>query len=136
MALSTFFFDSKVANSIGGIVGILPMIIYLQFITTNNYLIYLFILMPQIPALAIIGKLTMLERLIVPSYPEPEIIKNIFYPSVMNTAVCWILLILGTAIWFAIYLYLDQVVKSEYGISKHPLFCLRNRRGGEAETRI
>jgi hypothetical protein len=52
MAVSTFFSDAKVANYVGYIVVISPMLIFLQFVsidTNGKYLIYLLFFMPQIP---------------------------------------------------------------------------------------
>ena len=37
----------------------------------------------------------------------------------------WAVLILLVPFWFFGYMYLDSVIPNTYGISKHPLFCLR-----------
>ena len=61
MSLSTFFNDSKVANYVGGLLMIVPIIIFLQFVILDNdakYVLYLFYLLPVMPACGILVKLT------------------------------------------------------------------------------
>ena len=41
------------------------------------------------------------------------------------------MLLISVPLWFCIYLYLDQVVPSEYGINRHPCFCLMRQRRDE-----
>lgn len=57
MALSTFFADAKVANSVGGIIMAFPAIVYIQLTQLSGnlpMLVYLFYWMPIYPALTII----------------------------------------------------------------------------------
>lgn len=46
---------------------------------------------------------------------------------VLPDAVSWFALIAQIPFWFFMYMYLDSVVPNTYGISKHPLFCLRKK---------
>jgi len=39
----------------------------------------------------------------------------------------WAVLIILVPFWFFGYMYLDSVIPNTYGISKHPLFCLRKK---------
>jgi hypothetical protein len=58
MSISTFFSDAKVANYVGYIVVISPMLIFLQFVnieTNGKYLIYLMFFMPQIPTCCLLA---------------------------------------------------------------------------------
>jgi ATP-binding cassette subfamily A (ABC1) protein 3 len=38
--------------------------------------------------------------------------------------VAWFLLILQVPFWFSIYLWLEEIMPSEYGTQRHPCFCL------------
>ena len=70
-----------------------------------------------------------------------DIICNIFRPaqssfegstfdnSYLVSPFSWIVLLLDTVLWFLIYVYLDSILPSEYGIQQHPLYCLRAKRG-------
>jgi hypothetical protein len=51
MSISTLFSDAKVANYVGYIVVISPMLIFLQFVNIDDgkYLIYLLFFLPQMP---------------------------------------------------------------------------------------
>lgn len=60
MALSTFFTDAKVANSVGGLIMAFPAIIFIQMTQLNDNgprLLYLLFWMPIFPALTIITSL-------------------------------------------------------------------------------
>lgn len=41
----------------------------------------------------------------------------------MNVGFIWGFLIFSIPMWFFIYLYLDAVMPSDYGVPKHPCFC-------------
>ena len=61
MALSTFFNDSKVANYVGGLLLTFPIIFFLQLVimeTNAKYILYLFYILPVMPACGIIVRLT------------------------------------------------------------------------------
>jgi ABC-type glutathione transport system ATPase component len=47
--------------------------------------------------------------------------------------VCWVLIFVVVPLWFFIYLYLDAVLPSEYGINLHPCFCLRKQNDVQEE---
>jgi hypothetical protein len=36
---------------------------------------------------------------------------------------CLVALYIAAVVYFVVFLYLDQVLPSEYGVTKHPLFC-------------
>jgi hypothetical protein len=50
---------------------------------------------------------------------------QIFDLYYVNTNFAWLFLLVSIPLWFLIYMYLDAVVPSEYGINKHPCFCCR-----------
>jgi hypothetical protein len=87
--------------------------------STRAYIIPFFIL-PIFPALTIIVELTQSDT-ILPFF-------SILDPSFVPKYVPWISLVLAIPAWFFIYLYLDSVMPNTYGISKHPLFCFRNKK--------
>mmetsp|Transcript_17873 Transcript_17873/g.30363 ORF Transcript_17873/g.30363 Transcript_17873/m.30363 type:complete len:526 (+) Transcript_17873:60-1637(+) len=125
MTLSAFFNDSKVGSQVGGIILVVPVLIFLQYVLNNDPTIYYFYWIPSVPALQI------LVSLVTPAFiKQNELLKkfvalNTDYLSI-EFSVC--ALIFDIFLWFFLYLYLDSVIPSEYGIQKHPLFCLRGRR--------
>ena len=73
--------------------------------------------LPVIPACTIFTKLTL--NPLVPD--SSQLIKQ----EVFNMEFAWTMLILNLPLWIFIYLYLDAIMPSEYGISKHPCFCFK-----------
>lgn len=47
----------------------------------------------------------------------------IFKDDWLCLPVVWVVLILGLPIWYSIWMYLDSVMPSNYGVRKHPCFC-------------
>ena len=60
---------------------------------------------------------------------------NVFDTSNINEGVVWFVLVASIPFWFCMYLYLDQVIPSEYGITKHPCFCCRKKKD-TAQTQL
>lgn len=52
-------------------------------------------------------------------YPYPVI----FNDDWLELWVVWVILIGGLPVWYYIWLYLDAVMPSDYGVQKHPCFC-------------
>jgi hypothetical protein len=102
MCLSTFFSNAKVANYVGYIVVVSPMLIFLQFvnITTNGkYLMYLFFFLPQMPTCCLLSQLSTSTNTILPF--------RVVDFSWVSTPVCWAAIILAIPFWLAVYVYLD-----------------------------
>jgi len=118
MSLSTFFDDSKVAAYMGQLFLILPMILFITLVQNESKWIYAFYFIPLFPACSILVYLTT---------PRNLAITLIFDPSYISMPASWGMLVVSTPLWILAYLYLDSVLPSEYGIQKHPLFCLRSR---------
>ena len=57
-----------------------------------------------------------------------------FDVSGVPESVCWIALLLDIPLWFTAYYYCDSVMKSTYGISKDPLFCLKRKHKIQSST--
>jgi ATP-binding cassette subfamily A (ABC1) protein 3 len=116
MTLSTFFTDSKVANYVGGLLMIFPIIIFLQFLimdSNSKYLIYLFYLLPIFPSCGIFVKLTSIsEEALGFDVPDNVLLNTDF----ISTPVSWLFLMLSIPFWFGIYLYLDNVMPNTYGV--------------------
>lgn len=111
MSLSTFFQDSKVAGQVGGILLSVPVILFLQLLTTQSKLIYVFFFIPSMPAMTLIVKLTTAtDTSLIP------IDVTALDPSYISYPIAWGSLILSIFVWFYIYIYLDSVMPSEYGI--------------------
>jgi hypothetical protein len=126
MALSTLFASSKVAQYVGSLLMIFPIMIFLHFIQLgeedkSRHFIYLFFFIPLMPACSLIAQLT--------SKPLPFIDVTLIDPAFINTRACWVALTACIPFWFSVYLYLDSVMPNTYGIQKHPCFCIRKRRG-------
>jgi hypothetical protein len=45
--------------------------------------------------------------------------------SAIPNELSWAVLIILVPFWFFMYMYMDSVIPNTYGISKHPLFCIR-----------
>ena len=125
MALSTAFSEPKIAQTTSAILLIVPLILILQVLQTANthkWLVYPLFLLPVTPPV------TLLMRFCASDEYGDVALFDLHY---VNEKLAWAFLALSVPLWFAAYLYLDAVVPSEYGINKHPCFCLR--RGGDAD---
>ena len=119
MVISTFFNDLNTGMNVGGLITGLPVLIYFQLIGSQSWVIYLFYWIPTIPATDI-----MMWCL----NPNLETVPIALDNSYINQNVSWIALGLNLPLWIGLYLYLDSIMPSEYGIQKHPLYCLRKQR--------
>ena len=120
MAISSFFKDPKVANTIGGLLIILPIAFFLQLASVNDgskYVMYLLFWLPIIPTCSILVKIS--GGIAIPGVP------SFFNIDFIPIELCWFFMVLNMFIWLFIYFYLDNVLPSEYGIQKHPCFCFR-----------
>jgi hypothetical protein len=127
MTLSTFFTDSKVANYVGGLIMIIPIIIFLQFLILNSnakYCIYLFYLIPIFPSCGIFVKLTSIsEEALGWDLPDNVLLDTDF----ISAPVSWLCLVICIPFWFGVYLYLDNVMPNTYGVQKPHCYCLKKR---------
>jgi len=119
MALSTFFSDSKLANQIGGLLLLIPQLIFLWISskTTNiKYVLYAFYWLPVMPACCLFTSLSLNH--------DPDFSQyNIVHVEFLNIPLTWAILILNIPFWLMMYQYFDSIMPSDYGISKHPCFC-------------
>jgi len=118
MALSTMFTDGKIANNIGSLLLIFPIVIFVNFLAMNDnskYWLYALNWIPVIPGCSLLVILSSTDKAVFPLYDL----------SWVSSPVMWISLILNIPLWFCIYFYLDQVMPSTYGVQKHPLFCFK-----------
>jgi hypothetical protein len=124
MCISTLFSNPKVANYVGQMLVLLPVIIFFQFasVTDNGkYAIYLFFFFPQVPSSCLVSKLITDPEFAGSNYLLVDI-------SWVSTFACWTALILMIPGWLALYTYLDSVMPNTYGVQRHPCFCLQRRR--------
>lgn len=123
MSLSTLFSDEKVANNIGGLMIIVPVIILLQLLQTSSWtriLLYPMMLNPVTSACVLfigIGRSSL-----VPAQFQ------VFSVDYISPSVAWAFLVAATPLWYACYIYLDQVMPDKYGIRRPCCFCLKNKR--------
>jgi len=107
MSVSTFFSDAKVANYIGYIVAISPLLIFLQFVSIENsnvkYVIYLFFFLPQIPTCCLITQLASAKI----SFEDGQQQIALIDLSWVSTPACWAAIVLMIPIWLGVYIYLD-----------------------------
>jgi len=96
-----------------------PMILFISLLKISSYWIYAFFPLPIFPASTILVQLTT---------PTSGFTKLMFDANYLSAPASWAVLVLSIPFWFVVYLYLDSVLPSEFGIRKHPLFCLRPRR--------
>mmetsp|Transcript_41163 Transcript_41163/g.62596 ORF Transcript_41163/g.62596 Transcript_41163/m.62596 type:complete len:88 (-) Transcript_41163:2615-2878(-) len=85
-----------------------PMILFISLLKISSYWIYAFFPLPLFPAL------TLLVQLITPHQGVTTAL--IFDPFYLNTPASWAMLVLSIPLWFIVYIYLDSVLPSEYGI--------------------
>jgi hypothetical protein len=72
--------------------------------------------LPVTPACAILSHLSVDH--------SPEFIDtNLVNLGWMNVTLTWATLFLNVPFWIVMYQYLDAIIPSDYGISKHPCFC-------------
>jgi len=124
MALSTFFSDPKVANQIGGLILLIPQMIFLFLTTTDSnskYILYALFWIPVTPACVVWCALV----------TNPLSTFNLVDTSWIPMPVAWTALFLNVPLWVIIYQYLEKVVPSEFGIAQHPCFCFRKTKVAE-----
>jgi hypothetical protein len=51
---------------------------------------------------------------------------GIIHVDWLDSTFAWAALILNIPLWLMIYQYLDAIMPSEYGTTKHPCFCFRS----------
>jgi hypothetical protein len=127
MAVSTFFSDPKIGQTMAQIVQVVPLILILMVLqvdSTTKWLVYPLFIFPITPSVCLLMKLSQNTD---PRFADVQI----FDLNYVNEPVCWVLIFLVIPLWFYFYLYLDAVLPSEYGINMHPCFCLMRNRGNE-----
>jgi hypothetical protein len=113
MSISTFFSDAKVANYVGYIIVISPMLIFLQFVTITGsykYLIYLVFFMPQIPTCILLAQLATSQAF------KSQMPFQLVDFDWVSTPACWVAILLAVPVWLGVYIYLDQVMPNTYGV--------------------
>ena len=142
LALSAFFFDSKIASQIGMFILFLPCAIFLFSLITvvikklindvaletgtsddNYYGIQLFQIGYVLPHFSF--SIVFLEFLT----------KGGASFLGFNVVLAWIMLIIQTPLYLCLYLYLDAVIPNQYGIALKCCFCCR-RDPKEQEIRL
>ena len=122
MTLSTLFQDSKIANSIGGLIVFIPILLFLQLVQSdsdNKYLIYLLFWLPVVPTCSLLAKFstrTWVLFITVQGQIQPLPPIEIFKVQFIENSACWIFLVLDIVFWLLFYFYLDSVMPNEYGI--------------------
>lgn len=115
MAASTFFSDAKLANMVGGLFLLIPQLLFVYLSTQpapTCFGIYALYWVPVMPACSIFSSLTVVEG-------EGSIV-SLKWLSVPAT---WASMVVNIPLWILIYIYLDSVMPSDFGIHKHPCFC-------------
>lgn len=97
----------------------LPQLFYTQYVVKQSKLIYAFYWLPNVPAMDLIVQ-TLNPR-------DEYVVNSIFSNMFINHYFSWAALLVGIVFWFFLYIYLDSILPSEYGITRHPLFCLRKK---------
>jgi ATP-binding cassette subfamily A (ABC1) protein 3 len=120
MSLSTFFSDSKLGNQIGGLVLVIPELLFIWLAAKPKptcYIMYALYVLPVTPACAIFSSLSL----------NKSTTFHFISVDFVNLPLTWAVLILNIPFWIMIYIYLDSVMPSEFGIQKHPCFCLKKK---------
>lgn len=60
---------------------------------------------------------------VIPGMPN----LSFFDVSFVPVELCWFFMVFNMFLWLMLYFYLDAVMPSDYGIQKHPCFCVRKR---------
>ena len=92
------------------------MLNVLQTSSTIKWLIYPLCLLPVTPPVVLLMRFSSSKI-----FQEVQIFDMYYADPTLTT----IMLFISVPLWFMIYMYLDTVVPSEYGINKHPCFCFR-----------
>ena len=50
--------------------------------------------------------------------------------------IAWILILIQVPGWFSVYLWLELIMLTEFGVQLHPCFCLGYRKGPETDLDI
>lgn len=130
MALSTFFTDDKVANYVGSLLLNFPIYIFLnivQWTGAGRNFLYFMNWIPIVPVCSIMARLTR---------PNPGLVPDTF--TTIKTdwiiePVEWIFLISNIPFWIVIYLYLDNVAPTTYGVRKPYLYFWTGDKVSESE---
>lgn len=123
MAMSTLFTDSKVGQNVGSLFAYVQIMLFLATVQNDGnvkYLVYLLYLFPSTPALIIC------IRVLTAKLPEelgPDSRPKMLDIDFVDPVTPWLFLILSTPAWLMIYMYLDMVMPSNYGVNRHPCFC-------------
>jgi ABC-type multidrug transport system fused ATPase/permease subunit len=124
MALSTLFQDSKIANQVGGMLLLLPELVFLYLATKKTptaYVIYALYWLPVVPSCHLFTYYC--------TNHDPKYLSDSFiHLEWTNLPVVWAASILNVPFWIIMYQYFDSIMPSEYGISKHPCFCFMKQK--------
>jgi len=123
MALSTFFSDPRLANLSAGLLLMVPQLFFLWLTSQSDgqkYFVYTLFLFPVVPACSIFVDLS-INR-------SPEALEyNLVNLDFISIPLCWAVLFLLIPFWLLVYLYLEQVMPSEWGVRKGMCFCCTRR---------
>jgi ABC-type siderophore export system fused ATPase/permease subunit len=123
MCVSTLFNDPKIGQTMAQFVQMVPLVLILQVLqvdSTAKWLVYPLFLFPISPCVLQLMKLSQNTD---PAYASVQV----FDLNYVNSSACWAFVVAAVPIWFCLFLYLDAVMPSEYGINLHPCFCLQKR---------
>ena len=135
MVISTLFSDAKLGDEFGGLIfstlQLLPLYL-LQYPKLKWVLYLVFPLLPVCPWTVSMCKI--INKPYFAAYPPTTLILPTEH---LSTFYAWVSLLVACPLHLALYSYLDQVLpKGDYGVRKHPLFCLKSRRHQENGARI
>jgi len=109
MFISTFFREYKLGIQVGATTLSFFSIVFLQLMQAKNdakYIIYLFFVVPVIPACVITCQLVVWDQW------EGDLILD---PNVISREVAWVALVLAFPMWMMLYNYFDQLFPGDYG---------------------
>jgi ATP-binding cassette subfamily A (ABC1) protein 3 len=117
-ALTTLFNDAKLAGELGSFIQTVPTLLFYQIAFASDKksnAFYLFAcLFPQ-PCLAFT---------IVPQINSSYALLSANLHK-YSSGLAIFMLFFDCIFYFLLYVYLDEVLPNEYGIRKHPIYCLK-----------
>lgn len=112
LCLSTIFSDSKISTQVGSLILLAPLAIFISLFNidwANPVYLYYGYMLPFFPAVILTGACLGINL-------------------GLNLTIAWVALIVSLPVYYAFYIYLDQIIPDTFGIAKSCCFCLKRSR--------
>ena len=113
----------------GGFILLIPELIFCWYalqLDNSKYMVMVIWFLPVTPFIMIAINLSIAHS---PLYYSYVLLHIEWVPAWLP----WILLLINIPLWLYIFRYLEVVMPSEFGVRKHPCFCLKKRKSNQNE---